>query len=193
MELSTERLIKNVNGSTVCGACGEDAEFVQCPARRYLQIRNNNILVYHCGIHTCPVNEKSAKPTEKVKNILRNNSDIKPAQVQSAVVLSALRNNEDWKKVVDEATQVLDKKWISNQKQDIKKRTNPSGENFEALATFKQYCDKEDKLLIYRINDKRCNPDLPSFVFKSSKTQMKIAHNMNRDRDPFMNVEFFFF
>lgn len=46
---------------------------------------------------------------------------MKPSQVQSAFVLSALRSSKDWNKVVNEASQILDKKWIENRKQDLKK------------------------------------------------------------------------
>ena len=99
----------------------------------------------------------------------------------------------DLLKVKKEASQVLDRKWISNQKQELKKSVNPSAENFEALATFKQYVNKEDKLLVYRFNDKRCNPDIPSYVFKTSKVRMQMARNMDRDCDHFLNKEFCYF
>ena len=67
----------------------------------------------------------------------------------------------------------------SEPKARTQKENNPSGENFEALATFKEYCGKEDKLLVFKINDERCNPDLPSYVFKTCKARMQIAENMN--------------
>lgn len=108
------------------------------------------------------VQYKRKRQSQRVEDILRKNPEMKPSQVQSAFVLSALRSGEDWNKVVNEASQILDKKWIENRKQDLKKTTNPAGENFEAVATFKEYCDKEDQLLVFRINDRRCNPKLPS-------------------------------
>ena len=88
---------------------------------------------------------------------------------------------------------ILDKKWIENRKQDLKKTANPAGENFEAVATFKEYCDKEDQLLVFRINDRRCNPKLPSYVFKTSNVRMLIAENMNREGDHFMKDEYCYF
>ena len=185
--------MKKREGVHVCGLCEDPAVFVECAARRYLQTGKKHIKVFHCGTHTCPVQEKPAKPAERVKEILQKNPDMKPAQVQSAFVLSALRSGEDWTTVVSEASQILDKKWIANQKQDLRKNTYPSGENFEALATFKEYCDKEDKLLVFKINDRRCNPDLPSYVFKTSKARMQIAENMNRDGKHFMSNEYCFF
>lgn len=104
-----------------CRVCGEEMVYVACPARRYLKIGKKNIKVFHCGEHTCPIQEKASKPTERVEDILRKNPERKPSQVQSAFVLSALRSGEDWNKVVNEASQILDKKWIENRKQDLKK------------------------------------------------------------------------
>lgn len=176
-----------------CRVCGEEMVYVACPARRYLKIGKKNINVFHCGEHTCPIQEKASKPTERVEDILRKNPEMKPSQVQSAFVLSALRSGEDWNKVVNEASQILDKKWIENRKQDLKKTAHPAGENFEAVATFKEYCDKEDQLLVFRINDRRCNPKLPSYVFKTSNVRMLIAENMNREGDHFMKDEYCYF
>ena len=88
-----------------CRVCGEEMVYVACPARRYLKIGKKNIKVFHCGEHTCPIQEKASKPTERVEDILRKNPEMKPSQVQSAFVLSALRSGEDWNKVVNEASQ----------------------------------------------------------------------------------------
>ena len=54
----------------------------------------------------------------------------------------------------------------------------PVGHDFEALAVFKEYCDKKDVYYVYKINDRRGNPDKPSFVFKSSKKKAEIAINI---------------
>ena len=90
--------------------------------------------------------EKTTEPSERVDDITRKDPEMKPSQVQSAFLLSALRSGKDWKKVVNEALQILDKKWIVNRKQKLKKTANSIGENFLAVATFKKYCDKEDQL-----------------------------------------------
>ena len=46
---------------------------------------------------------------------------------------------EDWDKMEKEATQLLDRKWIVNQKQSVRQEIHPNGKNFEAVVTFKQY------------------------------------------------------
>ncbi|KAK2562672.1 hypothetical protein P5673_014377 [Acropora cervicornis] len=58
--------------------------------------------------------------------------------------MSAFSKQSDWQEVEkQEAT--LDKKWISNEKQKLKKGIKPVQHNSEAMATFKEYCDKKNQ------------------------------------------------
>ena len=107
--------------------------------------------------------------------------------------MASLRKGGDWNEVENAAKRLVDKKWIANEKQNIKRPTRPWRENFEAVVTFKLYCDNQDELLIYKVNDRRGNPDLLSFVFKTSRKRMKIALNMDRDGEHFMREEYCYF
>ena len=71
---------KKREGVYVCGACEDPSVFFECAARRYLQTGKKQIKVFHCGRHTCPVQEKSTKPAERVKEILQKNPDMKSSQ-----------------------------------------------------------------------------------------------------------------
>lgn len=62
--------------------------------------------------------------------------------------------------------------------------------NFEAVVQFKGYADKRDLLFIYKVNDRRGNPDKPSCVFKTSSTKAKTASNMDKDGQHFMKKDF---
>lgn len=115
---------------------------------------------------------------------------MKPSQVQSTAILHDIRQRKPWEEVKKTAKSFGDKKWIANQKQKIKSKTQPYGHNFEAVATYKQYCDIRDPYYIYKMNDKRGNPDRPSFVFKSSKLGAKFALNMTEDEDHILSKEF---
>ena len=99
----------------------------------------------------------------------------------------------DWNAVEKETSAVLDRKRVSNMKQKLKKDIEPFGHNFEAIVSFNEYADKKDPLYVYKINDKRGNPDMPSFVFKTSTTKMKMAVNMDKKGDHFLSKEFCFF
>ena len=92
-----------------------------------------------------------------------------------------------------EASKLVDCKWISNQKQAVRRELNPQGENFEALVTFKHFCDPKDPYYVYKINDSRGNPGSPTYVFKTSKAKLLMANNMNKDGVHFLNKEYCFF
>ena len=187
---------KKINGQLVCSLCHSIPEFLPRSARRYLVIMRDTATVYHYGDHTCHVKPSSGTSETKedvIKEYLRKNPDAKPTQVQSAYILSMVRNRQEWSKVDKQAKMLLDTKWISNKKQEVRNEAEPHGNNFEAVANFEQYCDQNDPFYIYKMNDKRGNPDKPSFVFKSSLLKAKIAINMDKDKNHFLSQEFRFF
>lgn len=133
------------------------------------------------------------KDTNTVEQLVRDNPNIKPSEIQSTFVLSAFQREMDWDEVEKEAIASMDKKRsISIIKQKVKRDIEPFGHNFEAVVSFKEYPDKRDLLYTYKVNDRRGNPDKPSFVFKTSSTKGKIALSMDKDRQDFMNNEFCF-
>jgi hypothetical protein len=87
----------------------------------------------------------------------------------------------------------LDRKWLSNLKQKMKNDMEPVGHDFEAVVTFKQYCDKKDEFYICKINDNRRNLYIPSFVFKFSEQKAKMAMEMDKDGEHFLKDEYCFF
>ena len=179
--------------TTVCKGCGNVPTFIRCPARRYMSYGNKSVTVYHCGEHSCPVVKNIEKNVERIKQLVEKNPNIKPSEIQSTFVLSAFRQQLDWSEVEKEVESTLDRNWISNIKKKAKREMQPVGHDFEALAVFKEYCDKKDVYYVYKINDRRGNPDKPSFVFKSSKKKAEIAINMDKDGNHFLNDEYCFF
>ena len=99
----------------------------------------------------------------------------------------------DWKNIEQTALSVIDKKWISNEKQKNKTSHEPHGHNFEAVAHFKEYADKRDPYYVYTINDRRGNPEKPSLVFKSSSLKAQFALKMNQTKNNQLSQEFCFF
>ena len=184
---------RNPYGEEICRICESVGGYVPCTARRYIKEGKKSVMVFHLGTHTCPLLSKPEKPTEKVKEMFKKNPKLTPSEIQSSLVMSSLRKGEDWETVESTAAKIVDRKWISNQKQNAKKEIHPSGENFEAVVTFKLYCDEKDNLLVYKVNDSRGNPDVPSFVFKTSRERMDIAMKMNKDGDHFLKEEYCYF
>lgn len=95
-----------------------------------------------------------AKNKDKVRQFLKDNPNIKPTEVQSTCIMSVFCKQSDWEKVEKQVKVTLDKKWISNEKQKMKKDIKPVRHNFEAVVTFKEYCDKKDQYYVYKINDR---------------------------------------
>ena len=187
--INTTQFEKGKDGSWKCSICDTCAHHVPCPARRYVVPWKTTVRIYHAGTHTCPVIQLTQRPKEKVERLFRENPDLKPSQVQSTAILHDIRQRKPWGDVKKTAKSFDDKKWISNQKQKAKMETQPYGHNFEAVATYKEYCDQKDPYYLYKMNDKRGNPDKPSFVFKSSKLGAKFALNMVEE-DHILNKEF---
>ena len=146
---------RNQYGEEICRICESVGEYVPCTARRYIRKGKKSVKVFHLGTHTCPLLSKPEKPKQQVKEIFQKNPNLTPSEIQSSLAMSSLRKGEDWETVESTAAKIVDRKWISNQKQNAKKEIHPSGENFEAVVTFKLYYDAKDNLLVYKVNDSR--------------------------------------
>lgn len=151
-----------------CKTCSQAGEAVPCSARRYIIYGITNVKVHHYGQHTCPSKMKTTGNIKKIKELITENPKIKPAEVQSSIVLSGIWGRLSWEALEKEATTVMNRKQIANIKQKMKSDSEPYGHNFEALVHFKEFCDKKDPFYLYKMNDRRGNTDLPSFVFKTS-------------------------
>jgi hypothetical protein len=191
--INTKQFEKKRHRPLVCKGCGMEPTFVECFARCYISTSTQVKKVYHYGIHTCPTNKTVVKDREEMSQLIRSNPQIKPSEIQSARVLSAFREGADWQRVEKEVEATLDRKWLSNLKKKIKDDLEPVGHDFESVVTFKEYCDKKDEYYVYKINDHRGNPDLPSFVFKASKQKAKMAIQMDKDGEHFLSEEYCFF
>lgn len=104
-----------------------------------------------------------------------------------------MKQHSDWSEVEQVALSSMNKKWISNEKQKVKKPSEPHGHNLEAVAHFKRYTDTRDPFYIYMINSNDKKPSKPSFVFKTSKLKARFALNMKRHGNHCLSKEFCYF
>lgn len=167
--------------NVLCQGCGDPGTYVLCNARQYLCHEKRSVLVFHYGFHTCPVSSYVTKNKEEIEKIIKENPNIKPSEMQSARVLSAFQKGEDCQSVWKQVESTMDKQWLSNMKKKVKRDMEPVGHDYEAVITFKQYCDKSDIFYVYKVNDNCGNPDKPSFVFKMGAEKARMAINMDRD------------
>ncbi|KAL9961802.1 hypothetical protein ACROYT_G030823 [Oculina patagonica] len=176
-----------------CAVCGSKGKHVPCFARRYVFRKKQSVFVYHCGDHTCPSKPVISKPVEDVRRTVAENPTLTPSQIQSNIILSMMKQRRGWDSIEKAATETLDKKWITNEKQKTRKENEPHGHNFEAVAHFKQFADSRDPYYVYKMNDRRGNPERPSFVFKTSKLKASFALNMDETIGHTLSKEFCFF
>ena len=52
-------------------------------------------------------------------------------------------------------------------------------------------CLNKSYYYYYKINDRRGNPDLPSYVFKTSIEKMEMAKSMDRNGNHFLKDEYY--
>ncbi|CAB3982712.1 Hypothetical predicted protein [Paramuricea clavata] len=70
--------------------------------------------MYHIWQHTCPITSITKKKDAKsIEQLVRNNPNIKPSEVQSAITLTTVQQQMDWATVEKEAASTIDKKQIS--------------------------------------------------------------------------------
>ena len=69
---------------------------------------------------------------------------------------------------------------VRSEKAKITHKRNPDKHSLEAVGILKQATDKEDKYLIYRINNSQFNGQ-PNHVFKSSVPMAQLAIDMDQD------------
>ena len=69
---------------------------------------------------------------------------------------------------------------VRSEKAKIAREKNLDKHSLEAVGILKQATDKEDKYLIYRINNSQFN-DQPNYVFKSSAQMARLAIDMDQN------------
>ena len=157
--ITTTQIESKEGGKQVSKGCGLEGIFVSCYTRRYLCYKGKAVRVYHYGTHTSPVISKKKKTASKdVEQLVRNNPNVKPSEVQVLKYFQRFKSREIGemlrKRLLLQSTRIEGK---------VKKDIEPHGHNFEAVVSFKEYCDKKDPFCIYKINDRRGNQDQPSF------------------------------
>lgn len=51
--------------------CGIEGESVPCPARKYISHAEKKTIIYHKGIHTCPVMQKIERDEKYLEHLLK--------------------------------------------------------------------------------------------------------------------------
>ena len=177
-----------------CGVCFSIAKFVECPALKVWEFSDDYVIIKHQGNHT-----RVAKTMKKSQTCLPPANEAPPSrlklkEIQRKELLTAIIEGKTKKELQDTAKRVVDTKKIANEQQASRKAFHPLGYSLDALKRLKMDVSKHDKYYIYEISDSGLSGSASrSCVFKASHIAAKIAVNMDRKRDHFLNREYVYF
>ena len=179
-------------GENICHSCGAPAVNIPCPASKVWEFNDNSstVVVYHHGVHTCIPNAHRGVSKETYDDAASKFKAVKklgPKAYASSQVIQAVEEGKSIDEVLDLAVELAPEK-ISRIKEKVKKSMNPSGHSFDAIAKYKATTDKLDKFLIYRAQNGNLSGG-PSYVFKTSETQLRMALDMDKDVDSILSNE----
>lgn len=97
-----------------------------------------------------------------------------------------------WNSVHEVVDSVLEEGKVKYCKQKTQNEANPFDYSFEAVGELRSRLIQHDPYLLYKINNRNMNGE-PSYVFKMSKTQAKLAVAMDCDGNDFLANEYCYF
>ena len=108
-----------------------------------------------------------------VRNSALGAHGIQEAEVGQAVATGDIK--ETWRRAMQ-----LSYTNIRSEKAKVAHERNSDKHSLKAVGILKQAMDKEDKYLIYKINNSQFTGE-PDYIFKSSATMAQLATDMDQD------------
>ena len=139
---------------------------------------SRTLTVYHVGVHKCHLKKDTKIYKKQVREALLWNRGLSVWGIQQAEVGQAVE--EDNIQEAQRRAMWLSYANVRSEKAKIAWEKNPDKHSLEAVGILKQATDKEDKYLIYRINNSQFN-DQPNYVFKSSAPMAQLAIDMDQN------------
>ena len=136
--------------------------------------------VYHLGEHTCtPKGDRKANDDFILEQIQKF-PNLPPKHLQVHCIKQKVESADI--RGAKEVTQKLaDSTRIRQLRAELSEPSqNVEPNSFEAVAIFKQACDKVDPFFIFEINDSRMNTD-PYFCFKTSRLACELGLLMDQE------------
>ena len=178
-------------GETICKCCGILALHVNCHASKVWEFPQNSkyVTIIHRGKHTCvPIPKQDSS---SLKSTFLENPNLRPRQAAFQCAVSALKAGKPWEEVIDVTDRFINTNLVKNVKQKVRQEMHPCGVNFEAIGQLKCKVNDRDPYYIYSVNDRKLNQSA-SYVFKTSKVQIKLALSMDKDADGVLSTEYCF-
>ena len=139
---------------------------------------SETLTVYHISVHKCPLKKDTTIYRKQVRDAGLGNRGLGAQGIQQAEVGQAVANGDIWK--AQRRAMWLSCANIRSNKAQISWERNPDKHYLEAVGILKQAMDKEDKYLIYKINNSQFNGE-PDYLFKSSAPMAQLVIDMDQD------------
>ena len=184
------------NGVSVCHSCHAVPEDIPCPAIKVWEVSEDKaeVTIYHYGMHTCVAVNKSISSSivNDAAQSFQTSRQLKPERYVNDKIIAAIETSSSADDVYKIASSLTNNSKLNNIKAKARAEINVAGHNFDAVGKYKEsVCRKlEDPYLIYKVNNKALDATRPSFVFKSSKEQLQIAIDMDREGDNLLREEY---
>ena len=140
--------------------------------------KSQSLTIYYIGSHNCPLKLDTNKYSKQVRDAVLRNSGLDAHGIQQAVVGQVVANS-DIREAQRRAMQ-LSYTNIKSEKAKVAHERNSDKHSLEAVGIPKQATDKEDKYLIYKINNLQFN-EKPDYIFTNSAPMAQLAIDMDQD------------
>ena len=175
-------------GSVVkCSTCGATAEFVPCPCKKIWEYPDGDakVTVYHYGTHMCVPIKRAPSTTAEVTAAFQLLRTLKPERLVNDKLIEAIEKEESLQDIADLADSLVDRNALRRMKYTAKEKLEPVGHSYDAVMQYKEKVKKllQDPFLIYRVDCER------RVVFKTSKEQLQLAIEMDREGEGHLKVE----
>ena len=175
-----------------CSVCGQEGDYNACPAIKIWEFDDDScyVKVFHNGYHTCEA-RKFFKHTEEVNEKLNQGSCTVIRATEDAITDCLKEEEPSWENAFTIADPTLEREKLCYAKKKAKAESQQYGHSLEAVAALRSKLLSRDPFYIFRLNDKNMNGK-PTFVFKSSRIQIQLVTEMDRDGTGFLNGEYYF-
>ena len=179
-----EKLFDYLYKKKVCRSCGVFAAQKECHARKLIEFHQLKGIcdVYHYGEHTCLPKEDKRGNDDYINEQIKKYPNLAPKALQVQCVKEKVSQG-DIKGAQEIGRKLADRNRVKQLRSEmLSPDQNTDHHSMEAVAIFKEACDKSDPFHIFKMNDSRMNT-LPDFVFKTSRLSAELGLMMDQGNE----------
>ena len=139
---------------------------------------SESLTIYHIGAHKCPLKPDTNKYSNQVRDAVLKKSGLGAHHIQQAEMGQEVATSDI--KEAGRRAMWLSYTNIRSEKNKFMHKRNPDKHCIEPVGILKHATVKDDKYLIYKINNSQFNGE-PDYVFKRSTPIAQLAIDMDQN------------